>query len=138
MLPLHDVVAAVEAEGRRLRAEFYAPQGPRGRRGSAPVDAEIENGLRSSLLKLMDCSFAGEETAPTSGSVKDHVWLVDPHDGTFEFLSGRRGSAISVALLRTGVPVLGVVHAPDSPDRGPDTIAWTEGMKGILRNNAEV
>src|SRR6185503_10533636 len=26
-----------------------------------------------------------------------------------------------------GAPVLGVVHAPDPPDRGPDTIAWAEG-----------
>ena len=43
--------------------------------------------------------------------------------------SGRRGSAISVALLRGGVPVLGVVHAPLSPDRGRDTIAWAEGAR---------
>ncbi len=31
------------------------------------------------------------------------------------------------ALLRRGVPVLGVVFAPTSPDRGPDLIAWAEG-----------
>src|SRR5437762_1675859 len=31
------------------------------------------------------------------------------------------------ARLREGKPVRGVVHAPDPPDRGPDTIAWAEG-----------
>jgi ADP-ribosylglycohydrolase len=48
------------------------------------------------------------------------------------------GSAISVALLEQGKPVLGVVHAPDAPDRGPDTIAWAEGAGPIRRNGAAV
>ena len=138
MPPLREVVAAVEAEGRRLRAEFYRAGGPRGRRGSCPVDVEIEEALRVSLTKFIDCAFAGEETSPTQGSLKDHIWLVDPHDGTYEFLAGRRGSAISVALLREGAPVLAVVHAPDPPDRGPDTIAWAEGCGPLQRNGIPV
>jgi len=129
---LSGVVKAVEAEGKRLRAEFYRAEGPRGRRGNCPVDGEIEASLRKTLTRLVPCAFAGEETEPSADA--DEVWLVDPHDGTFEFMSGRRGSAISVALVRSGVPVLGVVHAPDSPDRGPDTIAWAEGAGPIRRN----
>ena len=134
MLPLDEVVRIVEAEGERLRAEFYRPQGPRGRRGFCEVDREIEESLREKLTRLVACAFAGEETEPSAEA--DEVWLVDPHDGTFEFMSGRRGSAISVALVRKGVPVLGVVHAPDAPDRGRDTIAWAEGA-GPLRRNGE-
>ncbi|MGQ0653005.1 MAG: inositol monophosphatase family protein [Betaproteobacteria bacterium] len=144
MLPLDKVIAAVEAEGARLRAEFYAPQGPRGRRGSCPADAEIEARLRTALLALIDCAFVGEETpaeaaAPAAADVvSSATWIVDPHDGTFEFMSGRRGSAISVGLVRDGVPVLGVVHAPDAPDRGPDTLAWAEGCGPLLRNGRPV
>jgi ADP-ribosylglycohydrolase/fructose-1,6-bisphosphatase/inositol monophosphatase family enzyme len=126
-LPLAEVVAAVEAEGEALRAEFHRADGPRGRRGSCPLDGEIEERLRRKLCALIDGAFVGEETDPTEGTQPEWTWLVDPHDGTTEFLSGRRGSAISVALLREGVPVLGVVHAPEAPDRGPDTIAWAEG-----------
>lgn len=132
-LPLAEVISAVEAEGERLRAEFYRAGGPRGARGSCPVDLEIEQELRRKLCLLIDCSFVGEEGGSTSGSIKGMTWLVDPHDGTFEFLSGRRGSSISVALLREGVPVLGVVHAPEPPDRGADTIAWAEGAQ-LQRN----
>src|SRR5690606_20811177 len=51
---------------------------------------------------------------------------------------GRRGSAVSVALLRGAQPVLGVVCAPLSPDRGRDTIAWAEGAPAILRNGRPV
>src|SRR5262245_28055973 len=135
---LSAVIAAVEAEGEKLAEEFHLPQGPRGSRGNAPVDKEIEERLREKLMKLLPATFAGEETGTTPGSEKGWVWLVDPQDGTSEFLSGRRGSAVSVALLRGGEPVLGVVHAPLSPDRGRDTIAWAEGAASILRNGGKV
>src|SRR3954466_9018986 len=131
---LSRVVAAVEAEGERLRAEFYGPQGPRGSRGSCPLDREIEERLQAMLQALIPAQFCGEECAVTPGTRAGWVWLVDPHDGTFEYTAGRRGSAISVALLREGRPVMGVVHAPDAPDRGADTIAWAEGAGPIQRN----
>ena len=134
---LASVVAAVEAEGRRLRAEFYASQGPRGRRGSCPLDREIEERLQQALQALIPARFCGEECGITEGTREGWVWLVDPHDGTFEYTAGRRGSAISVALLNQGKPVLGVVHAPDAPDRGADTIAWAEGA-ALTRNGRPV
>src|SRR4051812_13909133 len=111
-LPLAEVIAAVEAEGAQLRAEFYRAEGPRGRRGSCPADVEVEERLKASLCALVDCAFVGEETEARSGGADGWSWCVDPHDGTTEFLSGRRGSAVSVALLHDGIPVLGVVHAP--------------------------
>jgi ADP-ribosylglycohydrolase/fructose-1,6-bisphosphatase/inositol monophosphatase family enzyme len=135
---LAQAVSAVEAEGVRLREEFHRPQGPRGRRGSCPIDREIEERLQAALQALLPAEFCGEECAVTPGSASGWVWLVDPHDGTFEYSAGRRGSAISVALLREGVPVLGIVHAPDAPDRGADTIAWAEGAGPIQRNGAPV
>jgi ADP-ribosyl-[dinitrogen reductase] hydrolase len=132
------VIAAVEAEGEKLAQEFHLPQGPRGSRGNAPIDKEIEERLREKLQKLLPATFAGEETGTTPGSEKGWVWLVDPQDGTSEFLSGRRGSAISVALLRGAEPVLGVVHAPLPPDRDRDTIAWAEGARAMLRNGEPI
>ena len=135
---LSQVVAAVEAEGERLRAEFHAPHGPRGSRGKCPLDREIEERLQVVLQKLIPAQFCGEECAVTPGTRAGWVWLVDPHDGTFEYTAGRRGSAISVALVREGKPVLGVVHAPDAPDRGPDTIAWAEGAGPIQRNGVAI
>ena len=135
---LNRVIAAVEAEAERLRAEFHRPGGPRGRRGHCEADKEIEERLREQLLAILPGQFAGEETGMRAGSEAGWTWMVDPHDGTFEFMSGRRGSAISVALLRGSTPVLGVVCAPLSPDRGRDTIAWAEGAPSILRNGRPV
>jgi ADP-ribosylglycohydrolase len=69
--------------------------------------------------------------APANG----YCWVVDPHDGTRAFLEGRRGSAVSIALLFKGAPVLGVVYAPTSPDIGPDLISWA--LNGPIRRNGE-
>ena len=135
---LNRVIAAVEEEAELLRAEFYRAEGPRGRRGHCEADREIEERLRAKLQAILPCEFAGEETGMSAGTQPGWTWLVDPHDGTFEFMAGRRGSAVSVALLRGNVPVLGVVCSPMSPDRGSDTIAWAEGAPAILRNGKAV
>ena len=129
-------VAAVEAEGRLLLEEFYLPGGPRGSGSKAPIDDEIEVRLRDALQRALPCTFIGEETGETRGTLEGWCWIVDPHDATTDFLKGTRGSSISVGLVRGSTPVLGVVHAPASPDRGWETYAWAEGA-GPLRRNGE-
>jgi fructose-1,6-bisphosphatase/inositol monophosphatase family enzyme len=66
-----------------------------------------------------------------------HCWVVDPHDGTGAFLDGRRGSSVSIALLRDRVPVLGVVYAYAYPGNEGDLISWAEGC-GPVRRNGEL
>jgi ADP-ribosyl-[dinitrogen reductase] hydrolase len=135
---LPEVVEAVETAGRILAAEFCRPGGPRfSDHVTAPVDHEIELFLRDRLTALLPARFVGEEAGVLEAPANGFCWVVDPHDGTRAFLEGRRGSAVSVALLQGGKPVLGVVFAPLSPDRGPDLIAWADGGK-ITRNGQPV
>jgi ADP-ribosyl-[dinitrogen reductase] hydrolase len=135
---LDDVIALVTEAGRWLAAEFARPDGPRSsNHDTSPIDTEIELFLRARLTALLPARFVGEEAGVLAAEANGYCWVVDPHDGTRAFLEGRRGSAISVALLRQGEPVLGVVYAPTSPDRGPDMIAWAEGT-GITRNGTPV
>ncbi len=135
---LPDVIAAVETAGRMVAAEFCRPVGPRfSDHVTAPVDREVELFLRDRLTGLLPARFVGEEAGVLEAPANGFCWVVDPHDGTRAFLEGRRGSAVSVALLRGGEPVLGVVFAPLSPDRGPDLIAWAEGGQ-ITRNGRPV
>jgi ADP-ribosylglycohydrolase/fructose-1,6-bisphosphatase/inositol monophosphatase family enzyme len=132
------VIAAVREAGDWLAAEFSRPGGPRAENATtAPIDREIELFFRARLRGLLAARFVGEEAGTVSGDANGWCWVVDPHDGTRAFLEGRRGSAVSVALLRHGTPVLGVVFAPFSPDRGADLIAWAEGG-GITRNGLPV
>lgn len=135
---LRDVIDLVRQAGVPLAAEFSRPEGPRflGHE-TAPIDHEIELFLRDRLTSLLPARFVGEEAGVLAAEANGYCWVVDPHDGTRAFLEGRRGSAISVGLLLHGRPVLGVVYAPLSPDRGPDLIAWAEGTP-ITRNGVAV
>src|SRR4051794_8395391 len=114
---LREATAAALAAGEMLRAEFHRPGGPRAQSNDhADIDVEAEWMLRNRLLAAFPgWGFRGEETgyAPhAEGQQSIHTWLVDPNDGTRAFLSGVRGFAVSIGLLRDGMPVLGVVYAP--------------------------
>lgn len=136
---LPDVIGVAREAGDMLAAEFARPSGPRfSDHVTSPVDTEMEILLRDRLVSLFPARFVGEEQGVLTAAANGFCWVVDPHDGTRAFLEGKRGSAVSVALLRDGIPVLGVVYAPLSPDRGQDMIAWAEGMAGIERNGVSV
>jgi fructose-1,6-bisphosphatase/inositol monophosphatase family enzyme len=135
---LPEVIELARSAGGRLSAEFARPQGPRGAKDKALIDAEVEAFLRDELSDLLSVTVIGEELPNARIKGAKRIWLVDPHDGTSAFLQGHRGSAVSIALLDQGLPVLGVVYAPTSPDRGPDLVAWAEGMDHLLRNGEPV
>lgn len=126
-LLIPEVMQAVLSAGALLRAEFHRPGGPRGTPGKCPVDLQIEAELMERLMTLHPCNWHGEELPRRAAGHAD-TWVVDPQDGTRAFQKGLRGSAVSVALLRHGQPVLGVVHAPTAPDDAGDLFLWAEGM----------
>jgi len=135
---LPEVIELAREAGTVIAAEFSRPEGPRLiDHVTAPVDREVELSLRARLTALLEARFVGEEAGVLEAGSNGYCWVVDPHDGTRAFLEGRRGSAVSIALLRGGEPVLGVVYAPSSPDRGPDMIAWAEGAR-LTRNGQPV
>jgi myo-inositol-1(or 4)-monophosphatase len=130
-------IRVVEEAGMLLAAEWCRLDGPRGTGDKAAIDVEIEEFLRPALLRLLACDFWGEETGHLL-SGHSWCWVVDPNDGTSDFLQGRKGSAISVGLLHRNIPVLGVVLAPVTSSGVPDCIAWAEGMNSIIRNGSAV
>lgn len=79
------------------------------------VDVESEKMLLEGLLPLVEgAGFYGEETGK-QGS-QDLTWIVDPLDGTTNFLSGLDHFSISVALVQNGKTILGVVNKPFSSE----------------------
>jgi fructose-1,6-bisphosphatase/inositol monophosphatase family enzyme len=131
------IEAAREAGG-MLREEFHRSGGPRGSGGHAEIDELAERCIKERLLAASPWSYLGEETGAVAGSDEHHIWLVDPNDGTSAYLRGWRGSAVSIAALRDGMPILGVVYAFAYPDSGEgDLIAWAEGCP-LTRNGQPV
>lgn len=133
---VYRVVDLVIEAGALILSEFQRPGGPRGSGYKAEVDVEIEVMLRRGLEKILSCDYVGEETGSHQTGHR-YCWVVDPNDGTADFLAGRSGSAVSVGLLDKGEPMLGVVYAPAIP-RGSDCIAWQQGMHSLLRNGQTI
>lgn len=76
------------------------------------ADRESEQLIRRVLLaRFPDWSFTGEEFPPLDGSDREHRWLVDPIDGTTNFINGQHYT-ISVALRRGNRTVCGVLYNP--------------------------
>ncbi len=70
--------------------------------------------LRRGLMDLLpDAGWLSEESVDTSARLdREYVWVVDPIDGTREFVKGIPEYSVSVGLARAGEPVLGVIALP--------------------------
>lgn len=77
------------------------------------VDVESEKILSTRLSQILPAAgFYGEESGKSGN--QELVWIVDPLDGTTNYLSGLDHFSISVALVKHGVPEVGVVFKPYS------------------------
>lgn len=76
------------------------------------VDEMAEQLLMSDLLSLIpDAGILAEETG-NNMSNENLVWVIDPLDGTTNYLFGLPSFAVSVALVQQGKPLLGVIYDP--------------------------
>ena len=97
---LASAIAAAREAGECLRADLHRPEGPRGAIDKADADTEAEHLIRARLLReLPGSGFLGEETGRVEARTDGPIWLVDPNDGTRDYLRGRRGSAVLIAFL---------------------------------------
>jgi myo-inositol-1(or 4)-monophosphatase len=78
------------------------------------ADLAVNVLLRERLHALLPAAgWLSEETVePGAADAKDLAWVVDPIDGTKDFVDGKPGWCVSVALISDGVPILGVLDAP--------------------------
>lgn len=86
------------------------------------ADLKAEATVREHLMTFApDYGFLGEESGLTPGRDADHVWIVDPLDGTTNFLTGSPLFAVNIALARRGEVIAGVTYVPVL-----DELFWAE------------
>jgi myo-inositol-1(or 4)-monophosphatase len=86
-------------------------------KGGTPVsdvDLAVDARLKAVLGAIApDAGWLSEETADDPARLSRRaLWCVDPIDGTRDYVRGRTGWAVSVALVIDHLPVLGVLYAP--------------------------
>lgn len=75
------------------------------------VDKNAELQLVSNLKEILpEAGFITEEEVTKNDTNKDFIWIIDPLDGTTNFIHGIPTYAISIALYQDNKPVVGVVY----------------------------
>jgi len=98
------------------------------------ADRRAEEIVREELNKARPAyGFLGEEGGAREGTDKTHRWIVDPLDGTTNFLHGIPHFAVSIALERNGVIVAGLTYNPAN-----DELFVAERGKGAFLNNQRI
>jgi myo-inositol-1(or 4)-monophosphatase len=136
---LNVMIQAAQKAGRTLRRDFgeieklqVSIKGP-GNYATA-ADRKAEETLYKELTKARPgYGFLGEEGGAREGADKTHTWIVDPLDGTTNFLHGIPQFAVSIGLEREGVLIAGVVYNPISEE-----IYFAERGKGAFLNETRI
>jgi myo-inositol-1(or 4)-monophosphatase len=81
----------------------------KGRDLKLQLDIDTENIIKDYISAHSNYSILGEETGITGG-LDEYFWVVDPLDGTSNFLRGIPISCVSIALMHKLEPILGVIY----------------------------
>lgn len=93
------------------------------------ADLQSHNAIKKVLTDYPILSEEGDKT----GRKSDTMWIVDPLDGTNDFLNKTGDFSIMVGLLRKGKPLLGVVYVPVSED-----LYFASYGKGAYKNGKRI
>ena len=97
------------------------------------ADVNVQHYLEKHLPELIPGStFLGEEEGERVQE-SEYIWVVDPIDGTSNFIRGLGASAISVGLIKNGVPYLGVIFEPYKNE-----MYWAQRGKGAFLNGRPI
>jgi myo-inositol-1(or 4)-monophosphatase len=130
------MIDAARKAGRALARDFgEVAELQVSRKGAADyvtaADLKAEQTIFEELLRARPgYGFLGEERGMIEGTDKTHTWIVDPLDGTTNFLHAMPHFAVNIALRREGQIVAGVTYNPATAD-----LFWTERGRGAFMND---
>jgi len=136
---LQVMIAAVRKAGRKLVRDFgEVAELQVSKKGTADyvtaADLKAEQALIAALEKARPgYGFLAEERGLVEGSDKTHVFIIDPLDGTTNFIHAIPYFAINIALEREGQVVAAVTYNPVAGE-----LFWAERGKGAYLNDRRI
>jgi len=119
---LKTALRAAKAGEKIFRRNFGCPKGVRTKDGNArnyvtEADLKIEKLIRAQIKKdFPDHKIIGEELGKDKPDKNDLYWVIDPIDGTANFIHGVPFCCISIALWKGQEPLIAVVNSPMTGD----------------------
>jgi len=90
--------------------------------------------LHQALTTVEPAAWLSEESADDQVRLgKSRLWIVDPLDGTKEFVEGIPQYAVAIALVDSGIPTAAVIHNPASGQ-----MFWAERSRGAFLDGARI
>ncbi len=143
-IEIKDIIALAKQAGevimdvykKDFEVEFKFDQSP-----LTEADKAAHNVIEQGLIALdqqngTKIPILSEEGRDISYDVRknwDYFWLVDPVDGTKEFVKKNGEFTVNIALIYKGIPVLGVVYAP-----ALDTMYWAKQNEGAYKDGQKL
>ena len=115
---LQSLIYTAQRAGGAIMAVYATDFSVQAKADSSPVtvaDEAAEKIILADLARIAPSTPVVAEEAVSAGKVPivtDQFFLVDPLDGTKEFIAHRDEFTVNVALIEAGLPVMGVVFAP--------------------------
>jgi len=147
MKNLHTIAADAALEAGEILLKYYKNSYEiRDKSYHNPVttaDHEADAFLKQFLMKKTpDFGWLSEETVDSEDRLeKEYVWVVDPLDGTKEFIEGVPHFVISIGLVKQGAPVLGVLYNPVREElirTDESGVVWYKDERTILCQSTQL
>jgi 3'(2'), 5'-bisphosphate nucleotidase len=131
LLPL--VVEAAREAGREILRVYASDFAVTHKDDRSPVTA-ADHAAQDVILARLEATGIPvvSEEHPLPDTAAHRFWLVDPLDGTKEFVARNDEFSVNIALVEDGYPVLGVIHAPVTG------VTWTGGNGRAARDGAPI
>lgn len=135
---LQSIIAVVREAGEIMLNADHIEETAEEKSGRAnyvtAYDKKVQAFLFDRLAKVLpDAVFIGEEKEENPPVSEGYVFIIDPIDGTTNFMKGYCVSCISVGLLKEGQPYMGVVYNPYL-----DELFSAEKGRGAFRNGSKI
>ena len=134
---IQEVIRIAAEAGDIIQAAYREGLHPTLKEGAEPVtlaDREADAHLRRRLQAFAPAGWLSEESADDRSRLEcSRVWVVDPLDGTKEFIRGLPEYAVSIALVEDGRPILGLIHNPATNET-----FWSCRGTGTFRNGTRL
>jgi 3'(2'), 5'-bisphosphate nucleotidase len=136
---IEDLARVAVTAGRAVMKIYAGPFDVEAKPDDSPVtraDIEAENVIAAGLAEIApDIPIVAEEAAATGDipDVGERFFLVDPLDGTREFVERNGEFTVNIALIVDGAPVMGVIHAPASGE-----IVFADSARGAFAGRVDL
>jgi len=139
-IDIQDIVTIVKEAGKAIMQVYKQDFEVEYKQDNSPLTLAdkkandiIENGLNQLSVNIPILSEEGSDIPYEDRKHWEYFWLVDPLDGTKEFVKKNGEFTVNIALIHKDTPVLGVVYAP-----ALDICYWAKQDEGAFKDGQKL